>query len=97
MNPSTLPLASATNPFDLSGRRAIVTGSSRGIGAAIAIALAEAGAEVAINHESELASDSGAKYEPTKKARQPDAKGEAQYLRFPACVSFCARIPGVKP
>lgn len=58
MNPSTLPFASATNPFDLSGRRAIVTGSSRGIGAAIAVALAEAGAEVAINHESELASDS---------------------------------------
>jgi len=35
-------------PFDLSGRRSLVTGSARGIGRAIAIALAEAGADVAI-------------------------------------------------
>lgn len=35
--------------FDLTGRRALVTGSSRGIGAVLAAGLAEAGAEVILN------------------------------------------------
>ena len=41
------------NLFDLSGQKALVTGSSRGIGRAIAEALLEAGAEVVINGVSE--------------------------------------------
>ncbi|MBX7535169.1 3-oxoacyl-ACP reductase FabG [Qipengyuania sp. GH1] len=37
--------------MDLSGKRALVTGASRGIGAAIAVALAENGADVAITFQ----------------------------------------------
>jgi Dehydrogenases with different specificities (related to short-chain alcohol dehydrogenases) len=38
-----------TNPFDLSGRTALVTGSSRGLGLAIARGLAQAGASLVLN------------------------------------------------
>ena len=41
-----------TDCFNLSGKNALVTGSTRGLGAAIAIALAEAGANVAVHGRS---------------------------------------------
>ncbi|MHB1583231.1 MAG: SDR family NAD(P)-dependent oxidoreductase, partial [Acidimicrobiales bacterium] len=40
------------DPFSLHGRRALVTGASRGIGAAIARALDAAGARVAVTARS---------------------------------------------
>src|ERR1700738_1015811 len=45
--------------LDLNGHTALVTGGSRGIGAAIAVALAEAGAAVAVNYR-ERAGDADA-------------------------------------
>lgn len=43
--------------FDIAGRRALVTGSSRGVGFALARALAEAGAEVILNARDAVALD----------------------------------------
>ena len=41
-----------TNPFSLKGRRALVTGGTRGIGAAVARLLARAGADVCVGYRS---------------------------------------------
>jgi gluconate 5-dehydrogenase len=42
-------MATPTNPFDLSGRLALVTGSSAGIGFGLARGLAQAGASIVLN------------------------------------------------
>jgi gluconate 5-dehydrogenase len=50
----------SASPFDLSGRVALVTGSSRGIGLALARALGQAGADVVLNARTESALDAAA-------------------------------------
>lgn len=50
-----MALPKGLSAFDLSGRRALVTGSSRGLGLAIATALAGAGASVVLNGRDSVA------------------------------------------
>jgi len=47
-NPMSTPYSSVLDLFSLHGRRALITGGSKGLGRSIAIAFAQAGAEVVI-------------------------------------------------
>ncbi|WP_455392912.1 3-oxoacyl-[acyl-carrier-protein] reductase [[Eubacterium] cellulosolvens] len=70
---------SLKRPFSLDGLKALVTGASRGIGKEIAIALAEAGANVAINYRS---SEDGA----AKVAQRIEELGVSSWI-YPADIS----------
>jgi 3-oxoacyl-[acyl-carrier protein] reductase len=59
--------------IDLTGRTALVTGASRGIGRAIALALAEAGADVAVNYRR----DTGAAEQTVSEIRALGCKAKA--------------------
>jgi 3-oxoacyl-[acyl-carrier protein] reductase len=67
------------SPFKLGGLKALVTGASRGIGKEIAIALAEAGASVAVNYRS---SEEGA----VSVAQTIEAMGVSSWI-YPADIS----------
>ncbi|MGO9453994.1 MAG: 3-oxoacyl-ACP reductase family protein [Candidatus Binataceae bacterium] len=61
--------------MDLNGKIALVTGGSRGIGRAIAIALAEAGADVAVNYKENKSAADEVVAEITKGGRRAIAIG----------------------
>ncbi|HEY4159737.1 MAG TPA: SDR family NAD(P)-dependent oxidoreductase, partial [Polyangiaceae bacterium] len=62
--------------FDLTGKVALVTGGSRGIGRAAAVALAKQGAQVVINYVSNEAAARAAADEVTA------AGGKAELVQF---------------
>jgi 2-deoxy-D-gluconate 3-dehydrogenase len=59
------PPRSSLDAFRLDGQVALVTGASAGMGAAMAVALAEAGADVAVHGNSRSAADTAARIEST--------------------------------
>jgi NAD(P)-dependent dehydrogenase (short-subunit alcohol dehydrogenase family) len=71
------------DPFDLSGRRALVTGASRGIGLAVAAALAGRGAAVALTGRKADALDAAAGQ---LRARGADVRGVVCHQGDPAAV-----------
>ena len=73
MNPTIV--ASMTNLFDLTARTAVVTGSAQGMGRAMAIALAEAGADLVLLDRNTAAS---------RRRRIPFASSAARRCRSPA-------------
>ena len=77
--------------MSLSGRMALVTGGSRGIGRGIAIALAKAGADVAINYRSD--GDAAAEVVDDIKAIGRRSKAyQASVADYDACAAMMAQI-----
>jgi 3-oxoacyl-[acyl-carrier protein] reductase len=76
---------------NLEGKVALVTGASRGIGAAVAVALAEAGAAVAVNYR-ERADAAGALVADLNKAGHPALAIAADVSQKKAVADMVARI-----
>jgi 3-oxoacyl-[acyl-carrier protein] reductase len=77
--------------WDLTGKTALVTGASRGIGRAIAVALAEAGADVAVNY----AGSEAAAAETVKAIEALGRKAYAVKANVGKSAEFDAMVAGV--
>ncbi len=81
------------NLFDLSGKTALVTGARRGIGAGMALALAEAGADI-IGASAQMEADGG---EVGAKVREMGRQFTGHAVNFAdreALKAFAARMEG---
>lgn len=88
MDTASWPAAQARTSGGLSGRVALVTGSSRGIGRGIALALGQAGARVIVNYRQDMAA--AASVVEDIRARGGDAVAIAASLDDPANVEALA-------
>jgi glucose 1-dehydrogenase len=79
--------------FDLTGRVALVTGSSRGIGRAIALALAGSGADVAV-HCATRAEDAEAVAQAIRRSGRRSAAFAADLADAAACAQLTADVAG---
>lgn len=77
--------------MSLKGRVALVTGSSRGIGRAIALALAEDGADIAVNYRREAEEAAKVVAEITKLGRRAQAFA-ASVDDYDACAAMCEQV-----
>ena len=82
------------DPFDLTGRRALVTGGNRGLGAGIALGLASQGADIVSVHRGETEPEVAAEVRALGRAYESVAWDLAQVDTMPALVE---RVLGSGP